>query len=82
MLYIIGGIAAETFSVGGAGGAIVQLLLIAGFGTLASYIVSALGQGQISSMVKLVTVFSCIGLIINVIWQAISAVANAFGVKL
>lgn len=77
-----GGVASQTFGPGGAGVAIVQLLLIAGFGTLCGYITSALGQGQISGMVKLVTVFSCITLVISVIWKAIAAVAQAFGVSL
>ncbi|MHB1042372.1 MAG: hypothetical protein ACYC0Q_05995 [Eubacteriales bacterium] len=76
------GAAAATFGPGGAGFSIVQLILLAAFGALASYITSALGQGQISSMIKLVTVFSCIAIVIAVVWKAISAVAEAFGVQL
>ena len=81
-MFIFGGIAAQTFGAGGAGSAIVQLLLIAAFGSLANYVVSALGHGQIASMVKLVTVFSCISLVISVVWSAIAAIAKAFGVAL
>lgn len=76
------GATAATFGPGGAGFSIVQLILLAAFRALASYITSALGQGQISSMIKLVTVFSCIAIVIGVVWKAISAVAQAFGVQL
>ncbi len=76
------GILAETFKPGGVGGTIVQMLVIAAFGTLSTYITSALGQGQISSMIKLGTVFSCIGLCISLIWGAIEKVATYFRVVL
>ena len=81
-MLIFGGIAAQTFGVGGAGSAIVQLLLIAAFGSLVGYVVSALGQGQIASMIKLLTVFACIGIVISQVWQAISIISKAFGVGL
>lgn len=76
------GVIGQTFAPGGAGFAIVQLLVLAAFGALAYYVVSALGHGQIASMIKLVTVFSCISIIIGVVWGAISSIAKAFNVDL
>lgn len=82
MVYTFGGIAGATFSLGGPGAAIVELMLIASFGSLVNYVVSALGQGQIASMIKLVTVFSCIGIVISQILKAIGAICSGFGVSL
>jgi hypothetical protein len=79
---VFGGVAAQTFGSGGAGFAIVQLMLIAAFGALSSYIASALGQGQVASMIKMVAVFSCIAIVIHSVWKAIAAVAQAFGIQL
>lgn len=79
---VFGGVAAQTFGAGGVGFAIVQLMLIAAFGALASYIASAVGQGQIASMIKMVTVFCCIAIVINSIWHAVAAVAKAFQIEL
>lgn len=76
------GILAEAFGPGGVGFPIVLLLVVAAFGALVCYITSALGMGQISSMVKLVTVFGCISIVINSIWNAISAIAKAFNLQL
>lgn len=76
------GAAAQTFGTGGVGFAIVQLVLLASFGALCNYVASALGQGQIASMIKLVTVFSCIAVVISVIWKAIAAIAKVFSVEL
>lgn len=76
------GVMADTFSAGGAGFAIVQLLLIAAFGAVATIITNALGKGQIASLIKIVTVFSCISVVIGVILSAITAVAKAFGITL
>jgi hypothetical protein len=81
-MLIFGGVAAQTFASGGAGYAIVQLLVIAAFGSLAGYVISALGHGQIGNMVKTLTVFSCIGIVIAQVMKAINAIANAFGVGL
>lgn len=79
---ILANLAASTFSTGGPGAAIVQLLLIASFGSLVGYVVSALGQGQIAAMIKLLTVFACITLVITQVVSAITAIANAFNVSL
>jgi hypothetical protein len=74
------GVAADTLMT--AGLPIIQLMVVSAFGALACYITSALGQGQVSSMIKLITVFVCISLVIGVVWQAISAVSKVFGVQL
>ena len=76
------GVMADTFSAGGAGFAIVQLLIIAAFGALAVLITNALGKAQVSAMIKIVTVFSCLAIVIGVVVSAIGAVAKAFGVPL
>lgn len=80
MIYTFGGVASATLGPGGAGFAIVELVTIAAFGSLSYYIASALSQGQIASMIKLVTVFSCIYIVISSVTRAIGAVAKAFGV--
>lgn len=74
------GVAADTLTTVGL--PIIQLMVVSAFGALACYITSALGQGQVSSMIKLITVFVCISLVIGVVWQAISAVSKFFGVQL
>lgn len=79
---VFGGIAAQTFSTGGPGSSIVQLLLLASFGSLTSYVASALGQGQIASMIKLLSVMGCIGIVIAQVMSAVNAIAKAFGVGL
>ncbi len=76
------GAASATFGSSGPGFAIVELVLIAAFGALCTFIASALGQGNISSMIKMVTVFACIGVVIEAVWKAITAICQAFGVQL
>lgn len=66
----------------GVGLPLVQVMVVAAFGALLCYITSALGQGQISSMIKLMSVFICIGIVIGVVWGAISKVARFFGLEL
>lgn len=81
-MLVFGGIASQTFTAGGPGACIVQLLELAAFGSLTGYVISALGYGQVASMVKLTTVFACIGLVVAQVLKAISAISNAFGVGL
>lgn len=81
-MLVFGGIAAQTFSAGGPGVCIVQLLLIAAFGSLSGYVISALGHSQIASMVKLLSVFACLSIVIAQVMKAISAISSAFGVGL
>lgn len=61
---------------------LVQVMVVASFGAILCYITSALGQGQISSMIKLMSIFICIGIVIGVVWGAISKVARFFGLEL
>lgn len=76
------GLAAETFRLGGAGGAIVQLLLIASVGKLSQYMAGAFRQGQIADMIGLLTVLGCIGVIIDVVWKILTQIASIFGFQL
>jgi len=74
------GVGADTLK--GVGLPLVQVMVVAAFGAILCYITSALGQGQISSMIKLMSVFICIGIVIGVVWSAISKVAKFFGLEL
>lgn len=76
------GVASATFNSGGPGFAIVQLLLIAAVGALCCIIAQGLKQGQIASMIKLLTIFCCISVIVKEVVNAISAVANAFNIAI
>lgn len=74
------GVASQTLT--GVGLPIVQLMVLAAFGWISSYITSALGHGQVAGMIKIVTVFICIGLVVGIVIGAISKVAAAFGLSL
>lgn len=76
------GVMADTFAKGGIGYAIVQLLLVAAATMLFSTITSALGKGQIAKMISILGVFSCIGIVANLIISVIASVAKAFGIQL
>lgn len=76
------GVMADTFTKGGVGYSIVQLLLVAAATMLFSTITSALGKGQIAKMISILGVFSCIGIVANMILSVIASVAKAFGVQL
>lgn len=74
------GVGADTLK--GVGLPLVQLMVVAAFGSILCYITSAFGQGQVSSMIKLVTVFLCISVVIGVVWSALSKIAKIFGLEL
>lgn len=76
------GVVGDTFKANGTGFAIVQLMVLSSFGALVYYIVSALGNGQVAGMIKVVTVFSCISVTISVVWGCISNVAKYFHIQL
>jgi len=57
-------------------------MVVAAFGSILCYITSAFGQGQVSSMIKLTTVFLCISVVIGVVWKALSNIARVFGLEL
>lgn len=76
------GVLSDTFSKGGAGYAVVQIMVLAAAGYLFSFVVSALGHHQLSNMIKVVTVFSCFSIGLSVVISAIVSVAQTFGVTL
>ena len=75
----IGKAALSTFGTGGPGMVIIQMMLIAVVGWLFGYIAQAVGQGQIAGMIKITTVFSCIGLVAGTAFKAITTVAEFLG---
>jgi hypothetical protein len=74
------GVAADTLRTVGL--PLVQCMVVAAFGAILSYITSAFGQGQVSSMLKLTTVFICISIVVGVVWKALSSIAGFFGLSL
>lgn len=55
------------------------MLKTAAYGSIASILASALGQGQIANLLKVATIFSCIGIIIGVIVDALAKVDRLVG---
>jgi len=76
----LAGVGADTLKTVGL--PLVQLMVVAAFGSILCYITSAFGQGQVSSMIKLTTVFLCISVVIGVVWKALSNIARVFGLEL
>ena len=74
-------LAGSTFGTGGPAAVIVQLMLVGVVGWLLNYITSAAGQGQVAGMIKVTTVFVCIGLVAKTAWGAIQTVAAIAGFK-
>ncbi|GAB6180974.1 hypothetical protein JCM14036_22930 [Desulfotomaculum defluvii] len=72
----------STFSPGGPGAAIIQLMLVALVGWLAGYIAQAVGKGQVASMIHITTVLGCVTVVASVAWKAIEWVAKAAGMTL
>lgn len=75
----IGKAAAATFGPGGPGSMIIQLMLIAVVGWLAGYVAQAAGKGQISGMIHVATIFSCISIVAGTAMKAIDAVGKFIG---
>jgi len=73
-----GDTAKQTFGAGGIGNIIPQLMLIAVAGYLFSMLCSAVGQGQIAGMVKLVTLMTCVAAVASTAYKAINAVFQVF----
>lgn len=74
------GVGADTLKT--VGMPLIQLMVVAAFGSILYYITSAFGQGQVSSMIKLTTIFICISVVVGVIWSTISGIAKFFGLEL
>lgn len=69
-----------TAEVSGIGASLALMLKMAAYGSIASILASALNQGQIANLLKVATIFSCIGIIIGVIVDAIVKVNKFLGV--
>ena len=78
--YAYAGLAADTLK--GVGRPIVQLMVLCTFSWIMQYITSALGYGQVAGMVKIITIFTAIAMVIGVVWSAISKIARFFGLDL
>jgi len=78
--YAFAGLAADTLK--GVGRPIVQLMVLCTFSWIMQYILSALGYGQVAGMVKIITIFTAIAMVIGVVWSAISKIARFFGLDL
>ncbi len=66
-------VAAEATATGFAS-TIPLMLKAAAYGSIASILASAMGQGQIANLLKVATIFSCIGIIVGVIVDALNLV--------
>lgn len=75
----MGTVAAATFGPTGFGFVIVQLMMVAVVGFLAIFIAQAANQGQLANMIKVVSVFSCIGVVAQTAWKAINEVLRFIG---
>ena len=74
------GVAADTLR--GVGMPIVQLMVLCTFSWIMQYITSALGYGQVAGMVKIITIFTAIAMVIGTVWSAIAKVSGFFGLAL
>ena len=74
-------IARSTFAPGSPGAVLWALMFLGVVGYFLSYIASAVGQGQISKMINVATLFIAVGLVANVVLKAITAVAGLAGFK-
>lgn len=72
-------IAKQTFLGNGAGAVVIQLMLVATVGFLASHVARASGKGQAASMIDAATTFTCVVLVGKSVYAAITAVNNIIG---
>lgn len=57
---------------------IVQVLMIWTVGSLARYVASAVGQKQLASALKMVTILICVSVILPAVWDALSGLVEFF----
>lgn len=57
---------------------IVQILMVWTVGSLARYVASAVGQKQLASALKLVTILICASIILPAVWEALGGVVEFF----
>ncbi len=72
-------LARDTFSVGGPGAVMFQLMFIGVIGWMLFKVLEAVGQGQIANMLKIVTVFVCIVMVAGQVWRAIQVIGSIAG---
>jgi len=75
------GIAARTFSWGGPGAVLVQLVLLAACGYLLSTLARTVGKGQIAAFIDLLNVLTCISLVAANIWTALNSIAKVMNIR-
>lgn len=72
-------IARQTFAYGQPGAVLWQLMFIGVVGYFLAYITTALGKGQISKMIDVVTTFAAVSIVVAVVYGAIVAVSKLAG---
>ena len=70
-----------TFSVGSPGAVVFALMFLGLIGYLTSYVLSAVGKGQLAALINLVVMFAGIIMVVGTIVAAIVAVAGVAGFK-
>ena len=70
-----------TFSVGSPGAVVFGLMFLGLIGYLTSYILSAVGKGQLAALINLVVMFVGITMVVGTIVAAIVAVASVAGFR-
>lgn len=55
---------------------VVQVLMVYVLGSLAKYIAAAVGQRQLASALRLVTILICISIFAPAVWEALSGVVD------
>lgn len=65
----------------GSGAIVVQLLVIALGTWVSEAICSAIGKGQLSNLIRLGGILTALTLVINSLWQALSAAAKVMGLR-
>jgi hypothetical protein len=76
----LGEIGWRLFGPGGAGAVVLDLMLLGLFEPLASYLVAAVGSGNISRLIKSCTQLVGIGLLVKTSIDTLLAICKAFGI--
>ena len=70
--YTVGGTITQQFAPGGAGASITALVGVAVGGSIASMVLSAIGQGFVSNIVKIVSTLTCVAILIGAVTKTLS----------
>lgn len=65
----------------GPGAVVIEIALLAIGGWAMSYIAQALGKGQLARLIHIAMLFAAFCIVINTLWNALSAVARVFGIN-